>query len=90
MTVKIFGKDSCDVCKSMQEKFKVFLNHWNISDWVKIVYHSVDTVDGLTEAALQDATSVPAIIIEKNGEELARWTGRAVESREFRPFFKNI
>ena len=90
MTVKIFGKDSCDVCKAMKEKFRIFLERWNVADKVKVLYQSVDTVDGLTEAAMADATNVPAIIIEKNGQELARWTGRAVESKEFKPYFENI
>lgn len=90
MVVKIFGKDSCDVCKSMQEKFRIFFEHWNIAHKVEVRYYSIDTVEGLTEAALQDATDVPAIIIEKEGQELARWTGRAVESREFKPYFENI
>ncbi|OIN96663.1 hypothetical protein AUJ66_05585 [Candidatus Desantisbacteria bacterium CG1_02_38_46] len=90
MVVKIFGKDSCDVCKSMQEKFKIFLEHWNIAGRVEVKYHSIDTVDGLAEAALQDATNVPAIIIEKGGQELIRWQGRAVESKEFKPHFESL
>ena len=90
MTVKIFGKDSCAICKAMKEKFRIFLERWNVADKVKVLYQSVDTVDGLTEAAMADATNVPAIIIEKNGQELARWTGRAVESKEFKPYFENI
>lgn len=90
MLVKIFGKDSCDVCKAMLEKFKVFLKHWNIAEKVNVLYYSIDTVDGLTEAMLQDATNVPVVIIERDGQELARWTGRAVESREFKPYFENI
>ena len=90
MVVEIFGKDSCDVCKSMKKKFRIFLEHWNIAHRVEVKYHSLDTVNGLTEAALRDATNVPAIIIEKDGQELARWQGRAVESKEFKPYFKNI
>jgi len=90
MVVKIFGRDSCDVCKSMLEKFRIFLRQWNIADKVRILYYSIDTVDGLAEAALQDATNVPTIIIERDGQELARWQGRAVESKEFKPYFENI
>jgi len=90
MVVKIFGKDSCDVCKSMREKFRIFLEHWDIAHRVEVLYHSTDTVDGLTEAALQDATNVPAIIIEKDGQELTRWTGKAVESKEFKPYFEPL
>jgi len=90
MKVRIFGKESCSVCKSMLEKFNTFLKHWKIEDKVKLIYKSVDDVDGLTEAALADATEVPAIIIEKNGQELARWTGRGVESKEFKPYFEDM
>lgn len=74
----------------MLEKFNTFFKRWNILDKVKLIYRSIDTLDGLTEAALADATDVPAIIIEKNGQELARWTGRGVESKEFKPYFEDM
>lgn len=90
MIVKIFGKEGCPVCKQMKEKFSIFIDHWKISDKVKLSYYSLDNIDGLTEAALQDATDVPAIIIENDGQELARWTGRAVTSKEFKPYFESI
>jgi len=87
MTVKIFGKESCPVCKQMKEKLGIFISHWKIDDKVKLQYCSVDDPDGLAEAAMQDATEVPAIILEDSGKVLAKWTGRAVESKEFKPFF---
>lgn len=88
MKVKIFGKPTCPVCKEMLKKFHIFLPKWGVGDKVEVLYYDLDTPDGLTEAAYYNALDVPVIIIEDEEKEVARWSGRAITSSEFKPYFK--
>jgi len=49
MTIKIFGKASCQVCKQAVEKIDYFLNKWDYKGQVPIQYFDMETVDGLAE-----------------------------------------
>jgi hypothetical protein len=84
----IFGKVTCDACKSVKEKFNFFLNHWGLSDKAEIQYIDLDTVDGLSQGAYNDALEFPTTILEKNGQELARWKKTVPTSQEFKQFFE--
>ncbi|MFC1567164.1 hypothetical protein ACFL4A_04935, partial [bacterium] len=83
-TIKIFGKQDCELCKNVKEKFDVFLSRWEKKDEVELYFYDLDTPDGLTEAAMLNATDVPTTIIEKAGTELARWEKKAPLSQEFK------
>ncbi|MFH1715280.1 MAG: hypothetical protein ABH857_03690 [Elusimicrobiota bacterium] len=88
VTVKIFGKQNCDLCKKVKEKFDVFLAHWEKKDGVNITFYDLDTPEGLVEGAMLNATDVPTTIIEKDGSEVARWEKKSPVSQEFRGFFE--
>ncbi len=85
--IKIFGKQNCDACKNTKEKFNLFLSKWESKEKIEIKFIDLDTVDGLTEGAMDDATDVPTTIIERDGKEIARWRGKVPLSQEFKPFF---
>ena len=38
-----------------------------------VIYYDLDTLDGLTEAAIYVALDIPSIVLEKNGREIKRW-----------------
>ena len=86
--IRIFGKVTCDACKAVKDKFKFFLNHWGLADQAEIVYIDLDTVDGLSQGAYYDALEFPTTILEKNGQELARWKKTVPTSQEFKKFFE--
>ncbi len=89
ITIKIFGKQNCDACKSTKEKFDLFLQKWDKKSNVDIQFYDLDTVEGLTEGAMLDATDVPSTIIEKDGVEVGRWQGKVPLSKEFKAIFEN-
>lgn len=71
--IKMFGKKDCDVCKMAVEKLNKFLSSMN-SELLTMNYYDLDTLDGLTEAAVHVAFDVPTIIVETaNGKEIKRW-----------------
>ena len=86
--IKVFGKTTCDACKAVKEKFNFFLNHWGLSTQAEIVYFDLDTVDGLSQGAYYDALEFPTTILEKDGQELARWKKTVPTSQEFRQYFE--
>jgi thiol-disulfide isomerase/thioredoxin len=87
MNIKIFGKQNCDACKSTKEKFNIFLDKWEKKEDVVITFFDLDTVEGLTEGAMLDATDVPTTIIEKDGQEVARWQKKVPLSKDFKELF---
>ncbi|MDD5687223.1 MAG: hypothetical protein PHE88_05255 [Elusimicrobia bacterium] len=76
--IKIFGKKDCSICKSSTEKINSYKA--NIKNQPAVIYYDMDTLDGLTEAAIYTAFDVPTIVVEKDGHELKRW--KAAPSEE--------
>ena len=86
LTVKIFGKPDCELCKNTIHKFEYFLDHWGVADGVEVEYFDMTSPDGLTEAMMHDASAVPTtVIFDEAGKELARWEGAVPPSSEFKP-----
>ena len=69
--IKIFGKNDCDICKKATEKLHQYLT--KIENKPTVIYYDLDTLDGLTEAAIYVALDIPSIVLEKNGREIKRW-----------------
>ncbi|HAM38706.1 MAG: hypothetical protein A2474_02190 [Elusimicrobia bacterium RIFOXYC2_FULL_34_12] len=74
--IKIFSKKECDICKTTIEKLNIFLSKF--SNKPNIIHYDFDTLDGLTEAAVNSAFDVPTILIEKDGVEIKRWGGNTL------------
>lgn len=69
--IKIFGKNDCDICKKAIEKLQELLT--KIENKPTVMYYDLNTLDGLTEAAIYIAFDIPSIVLEKNGCEIKRW-----------------
>ncbi|PIU83156.1 MAG: hypothetical protein COS68_05540 [Elusimicrobia bacterium CG06_land_8_20_14_3_00_38_11] len=69
--IKIFGKNDCDICKKAIEKLHQYLT--KIENKPTVIYYDLNTLDGLTEAAIYIAFDIPTIVLEKNGCEIKRW-----------------
>lgn len=86
LTVKVFGKRDCELCKNAIHKFEYFMRHWGIEDGVDVHFVDMDTEEGLADAMMHDAAKVPTtVILSESGEELARWEGVVPPSEEFKP-----
>lgn len=88
MTINIFGKDGCLTCKGIKNKIDIFLRHWNISDKVVVVYYSASDAVGLTKAMMV-GIEPPAVTIEEDNKEIARWQG-TVLSKDLKPYLDKI
>jgi hypothetical protein len=84
MKLVFFVKDECEACKNAKEKVAFFLDKWGAADAVATEAISLDSEDGLVEAAVQGVADVPTIILERDGSEVARWARKAPPSEELR------
>lgn len=89
MQVKIFGKEGCAKCQTTKNKFNHFISKWNLEDKVEVVFYDMDTVEGMAEGAYIDVVDIPVTILEKNGQQLARWDGEVPKSTEFESYLKD-
>ena len=83
ITIIVFSKIDCSICKATIEKLNIYLKE--IHSDIKTFYYNLDTLDGLTEAAVYSAFDVPTVVVEDNGKEIKRW--RELPSQEE---FKNV
>jgi hypothetical protein len=88
MKIKVFGKKDCQACAATKEKFSFFLNKWGLTSKAEMIFYDLETLEGLTEAALMDALEAPTTILEKDGQEIARWEKTVPQSQEFKQYFQ--
>ena len=83
--ISIFGKQGCGRCDTTKSKLTHFLSQWQLEHVVQLVFHDMDTRDGLAESAFYDvADKVPVTVVEKEGREVARWDGEVPDSQAVR------
>ena len=88
LEVKVFGKPSCEFCKTTMSKFETFLRRWEIDPLkVKLNFFDMETVNGLAEGAFYSVSKIPATVIEGAQGVLARWDGKVPESKDFKEYF---
>jgi hypothetical protein len=89
--VKVFGKPGCEFCKTTVKKFETFFSRWQIDpSQVNLKFFDMETVDGLAEGAFYSVIKIPATVIEKGSEVLARWDGQVPLSEEFKVHFASF
>jgi hypothetical protein len=84
MKLVIFEKENCEACRNAKTKIDFFLDKWGVADSLDRQSINVSTSDGLVEAAMQEVADIPTIILERDGEEVARWSKKAPKSEELR------
>jgi len=84
MKLVFFVKDDCGACKNAKEKVGFFLQKWGASDTVGTEVINLSTEDGLVEAAMRDVAEIPTIVLEDDGDEVARWAKKAPTSEELK------
>ena len=74
--ISIFGKQGCARCDTTKKKVSHFLRKWEFDHKVEMVFHDIDTLDGRAEGAFYDvADELPLTVIERDGQQVARWEG---------------
>ena len=62
MKLLLFGRETCEVCKSIKEKLQYFSDKHTP---IPIEYFDVDSVDGLAESAYLSVPDIPTVILMK-------------------------
>lgn len=84
MKIKIFGKSNCAKCETTKNKVKHFVGKWDSEDKVDVMFHDMDTIDGMAEGAYHDVLEIPTTIIEKDESVLDRWDGEVPHSEKIK------
>jgi thiol-disulfide isomerase/thioredoxin len=85
--VSVFGKQDCDACKAAMQKLQYFSQKWGRSADTSIDFVDVGTPDGLAEGAYRDVYDIPTVVLERHGEEVARWIKEVPASQDFKQYF---
>ena len=88
MQIRIFGKNGCAKCISTKNKFNFFISKYNLTEKIKLIFHDLETLEGMTEGAYHNVYKIPTTILEKDGQVLARWEGEIPRSQHFIPYLK--
>jgi len=82
--ISVFGKQGCARCDTTKRKIGHFLDRWQLDHAVEMVFHDMDTLEGRAEGAFYDVQDVPMTLVEREGQEVARWDGRVPNSESIR------
>ena len=83
MTIRVYGKQGCKLCKSAQKKLSHFLNKWGVGGEVDVTFLDMETEFGAAEGDFFDVFDVPTVMLMKDEwEVVARWDGGAPPSAE--------
>ena len=74
-TIAIFGKQGCAKCETTRAKMRHFVSDWQLDHQVEVVFHDMDTVDGRAEGMFHDVIDIPATVVQRQGQAVARWDG---------------
>ncbi len=68
--VNIFWQEQCPNCPPAKELGKLLEEQG-----VKVSYHDIKEVDGLTTATLFGVMSTPSVVVAEGDNEIAAWKG---------------
>lgn len=68
MEVKIFWQEQCPNCPPAKELGKKLEEQG-----IKVTYHDIKNVDGLTTATLFGIMSTPSVVVAEGDSEIASW-----------------
>jgi len=67
MKLKIFIKKDCPKCPAAKQFGE------EVKDKVKVIYFSIDEVNGVAEARYYDILGVPSLVLTKREKEIKTW-----------------
>ena len=83
MIIEIYGRQDCKLCESAKKKVAHFLEKWQLSESVPVVFHDVATEHGAAEGDFFDVFDIPSVLLKKDRDMVVgRWNGQAPPSDE--------
>jgi len=84
MTIHVYGKTGCKLCKSAKKKVEVLLERWGVADQHEVVLLDMEGDPGAAaEGDFFDVFDIPTVMVMKDEwEVLGRWDGQAPPSEE--------
>ena len=80
-SVLVFTRAACAVCAEAKAALAAAAAG---REEIAIIYHDLDTAEGLVEGSLRNALSVPTLLVLDRGRETARWESRAPSAADLR------
>ncbi len=80
-SVLVFTRAACAVCAQTKAALAAAAAG---REEIAVVYHDLDTAEGLVEGSLRNALSVPTLIVLDRGRETARWESKAPSAADLR------
>ena len=80
-SVLVFTRAACAVCAQATAALAAAAAG---REEIAVVYHDLDTAEGLVEGSLRNALSVPTLIVLDRGRETARWESKAPSAADLR------
>jgi thioredoxin-like negative regulator of GroEL len=87
MTIQVFGKQDCGKCESAKKMISHFAQKYGNGQPVEVAFVDMDTVDGLAEGAFRDVLHIPTTIVQRDGQDLARWDGVVPDTEQLKAQF---
>ncbi len=77
MHVKIFWQEQCPNCPPAKELGKKLEEQG-----IKVTYHNIKEVDGLTIATFFGIMAAPSVVVAEGNNEIASWKGEVPKLEE--------
>ncbi len=84
MTIHIYGKDGCKLCKSAKKKVHHFLERWGVEEDVDVTFLDMaNDYHAAAEGDFFDVFEIPTVMVMSDESSIvARWDGEAPPSDE--------
>ncbi|MFH1613402.1 MAG: hypothetical protein ABIB46_06785 [bacterium] len=89
LEIKVFGKNTCQVCKDAFKKYNLFIEKWNLQNKVNIQLYDMENIDDLVEGTMLGVIDVPTtIILDEKENIIARWDKKVALSQELKQYLE--
>ncbi|MFP4176081.1 MAG: hypothetical protein ACOCTQ_02120 [Planctomycetota bacterium] len=92
MTVHIYGKQGCELCKSAKKKVNHFLQRWGVDEEVEVAFMDMATDHhAAAEGDYFDVFEIPTVMVMRDESSVhARWDGGAPPSDELQAALSEV
>ena len=84
MQIEVYGKKNCSLCDSAKKKISRFLDKWEMTDQVEVLFRDMETVEGAAEGDFYDVFDIPTVLVKDGDNVVARWDDHKFSSQELR------